>query len=312
MIRPGTCVPELVTLLVNPSAGGGHVLDRWPELPGILARRGDLQVRTSAAAAVLAQQARAAAAEGRTIIVAGGDGTVNCVLNAVNGFRVRLGVVPVGSGNDFARCLGLPRDPPAAARRIASGTVTALDLVEVNGHRFATVGGLGLVADTTALVGRAGRHDSRLRPIIRALGPHAYLLAAAGQIALSLRTTMRVLVEGLGRGGPWRWEGACHAVFVANQPLLGAGLRLPVASSSNDGECEICVVPQDWRVRLALNLVCLRGSRPVPEGALLVFRARSARIECAERVGFAADGEVFESGRSFSVDVRAGALDVLG
>ena len=123
---------------------------------------------------------------------------------------------------------------------------------------------------------------------------------------------MRLFVEGLGRGGPWRWEGACHAVFVANQPLLGAGLRLPVASSSNDGECEICVVPQDWRVRLALNLACLRGTRPVPEGALLVFRARSARIECAGRVGFAADGEVFESGRSFSVDVRAGAVDVLG
>ena len=84
------------------------MLDRWPELPRILARRGELQVRTSAAAGVLAEQARAAAADGRTIIVAGGDGTVNCVLNAVNGFRVCLGVVPVGSGNDFARCLGLP------------------------------------------------------------------------------------------------------------------------------------------------------------------------------------------------------------
>ena len=121
-----------------------------------------------------------------------------------------------------------------------------------------------------------------------------------------------MVVEGRGRGGPWRWEGACHAVFVANQPLLGSGLRLPVASSSNDGECEVCVVPQDWRVRLALNLACLRGSRRVPEGALLVFRARSATIECAETVRFAADGEVFETARRFSVDVHPGAVDVLG
>jgi diacylglycerol kinase (ATP) len=305
-------MPERLTLLVNPSAGGGHMLERWPELPGILARRGELEVRTSATAAALAEHARAAAADRRTIIVAGGDGTVNCVLNAVNGFRVCLGVLPVGSGNDFARCVGLPPDPVAAARRIASGTATPLDLVEVNGHRFATVGGLGLVADTTALVGRTGRHGSVFRPIVRALGSHAYLLAAAAQIVLIPRTTMGVVAEGLGRGGPWRWEGACHAVFVANQPLLGAGLRLPVASSSSDGECEICVVPQDWRVRLALNLACLRGSRPMPEGALLVFRARSAVIECAEDVGFAADGEVFESGRRFSVDVHPGAVDVLG
>jgi diacylglycerol kinase (ATP) len=304
-------VPELVTLLVNPAAGGGHVLDRWPELPGIVARRGELEVRTAATAAILAGQARAAAAAGRTIIVAGGDGTVNCVLNAVNGLRLCLGVLPVGSGNDFARCLGLPPDPAAAARRIAAGTATALDLVEVNGHRFATVGGLGLVADTSALVGRAGRHGSPLRPAVRALGPHAYLLAAAARIAWTPRTTTHVVAEGLGRAGSWRWEGACHAVFVANQPLLGAGLRLPVASSSNDGECEVCVIPEDWRVRLALNLACLRGSRPVPDGALLVFRARKANIACARTVRFAADGEVFETGRRFAIDVRPGAVDVI-
>jgi diacylglycerol kinase family enzyme len=182
----------------------------------------------------------------------------------------------------------------------------------VNGRRFATVGGLGLVADTSAVVARAGRHGSLGRRLVRALGPHAYLLAAAAQIALTPRTTTRVVAEGLGRGGPWRWEGACHAVFVANQPLLGAGLRLPVASSSNDGECEVCLVPQDRRVRLALNLACLRGSRPIPEGALLVFRAHSACIECAETVGFAADGEVFENGRCFAVNVLQGAVDVLG
>jgi diacylglycerol kinase (ATP) len=304
-------VPERVTLLVNASAGRGHVLDRWPDLPVILSRRGDLEVRTPATAAALAEQARAAAGEGRTIVVAGGDGTVNCVLNAVSGFRICLGVLPVGSGNDFARCLGLPPDPIAAARRIASGTATRLDVVEVNGHRFATVGGLGLVAATSALVGQARRRGSVFRPAVRALGPHAYLLAAAAQIALTRRTTTCVVAEGVGHGGSWRWEGECHAVFVANQPLLGAGLRLPVPSSSNDGECEICIVPQDWRVRLALNLACLRGSRPVPEGALLVFRAASATVACADRVGFAADGEVFESGRRFVVDVRPGAVDVL-
>ena len=254
-------MPERVTLLVNPCAGGGRVLDRWPELPRILARRGELQVRTSAAAGVLAEQARAAAADGRTIIVAGGDGTVNCVLNAVNGYRVCLGVVPVGSGNDFARCLGLPPDPLAAARRIASGTATALDLVEVNGHRFATVGGLGLVADTTALIGRARRHGSILRPLVRALGPHAYLLAAARQIALTPRTTTRVVAEGLGRGGPWRWEGACHAVFVANQPLLGAGLRLAVASSSNDGECQHTGHEITTHSCISLLLLRQRGER---------------------------------------------------
>ena len=302
---------ERLTLIVNPSAGGGRILERWPELPAVLARRGELDVVTPPTAEGLAVQARVAAAAGRTLIVAGGDGTINRVINAVNGLHACIGVLPVGSGNDFARCVGLPADPLAAARRIAAGSVTALDVVEVNGHCFATVGGLGLVADTSAAVGRAGRHGSVWRPVVRALGSRAYLLAAAAHIALQRRTTTRIVTEGQGRDGQWRWEGECHAVLVANQPLLGAGLRLPVPSSSTDGECEVCVVPRDWRVRLALNLACLRGSRPVPDGALIVFRARRATIDCAETVGFAADGEVFENGRRFSVDVRPGAIDVL-
>jgi diacylglycerol kinase (ATP) len=304
-------MPERLTLIVNPSAGGGRILERWPELPSLLARRGELDVLMPPTGDLLAVQARAAAAAGRTLIVAGGDGTLNRVINAVNGLHASIGVLPVGTGNDFARCVGLPADPLAAARRIAAGSLTALDLVEVNGRRFATVGGLGLVADTSAAVGRAGRHGSVWRPVVRALGSYAYLLAAAAHIALQRRPTTRIVIEGEGRDGRWRWEGECHAVLVANQPSLGAGLRLPVPSSSTDGECEVCAVPRDWRVRLALNLACLRGSRPVPDGALIVFRASRATIDCAEDVGFAADGEVFESGRRFSVCVRPGAIEVL-
>jgi diacylglycerol kinase (ATP) len=302
---------ERLTLIVNPMAGAGRLLERWPELPSVLSRRGDLEVLTPGSPQELTKQARSAAAGGRTIIVAGGDGTLNRVLNAVNGVRTCLGVLPAGTGNDFARCIGLPPDPMAAARRIAVGTATALDLVEVNGHRFATVGGIGLVAETTALVDWLWRDGPIPRPLVRVLGSQAYLLAAAAQIMLKPLITTRITAEGDGSEGPWRWEGACHATFVANQPLLGGGLRLPVRSSSTDGECEVCIVPQDWRVRLALNLTSLRGGRPVPSGALLVFRARMATIDCREDVGFAADGELFESSRHFAVDVRPAAIDIL-
>src|SRR4051812_22298799 len=201
---------ERLTLIVNPVAGAGRLLERWPELPSVLSQRGDVEVLTPGSPQALTEQARSAAANGRTIIVAGGDGTVNRVLNAVNGVRTCLGVLPVGTGNDFARCIGLPPDPQAAARRIAAGSPTALDLVEVNGHRFATVAGLGLAADTSQLVARLGRDGSTLRPLVRALGPQAYLLAAAAHIVLRPRITARIVAEGHGGDAPWRWEGACH------------------------------------------------------------------------------------------------------
>ena len=148
---------DRITLLVNPTAGRGRVLEQWPQLPALLGARAEVEVIVSEGVEQLAAAARNAAAGGRTIVVAGGDGTVNRVLNAVNGCHTRLGVLPVGSGNDFARALGLPEDPLAAAARIGGGGGTPLDLVGVNGQVFSTVGGIGLVADASALVARLGR-----------------------------------------------------------------------------------------------------------------------------------------------------------
>ena len=302
---------DRITLLVNPTAGRGRVLEHWPRLPAILGARAEVDVIVSRGVEELAAAARAAAARGRTIVVAGGDGTVNRVLNAVNGCHARLGVLPVGSGNDFARALGLPEDPLAAAARIAGGGSTPLDLVCINDHVFSTVGGVGLVADASALVARLGRQRRFGGLVLQGLGRRVYMVAAAAQIALQRRITTRLAVEGSGSEGVWRWAGACHALLVSNLPWLGAGLRLPVESSSADGECEICVVPEDRRVRLVQNLTCLKTRRPVPEGALLVFRASRACIVCEERRGFAADGEVLQNGREFSVQVQANAIEVI-
>lgn len=302
---------DRITLLVNPTAGRGRVLERWPQLPASLGARAEVEVIVSGSVEELATAARNAAARGRTLVVAGGDGTVNRVLNAVHGCRARLGVLPVGSGNDFARALGLPEDPLTAAARIAGGGGTPLDLVGVNGHLFSTVAGVGLIADAIALVARLGRDGRPGRLVLQALGRRVYLAAAAAQIALRRCITTRLTVEGSGNEGAWRWAGACHALLVVNLPWLGAGLRLPVQSSRADGECEICVVPEDRRLRLAQNLTCLKTGRPVSVGALLVFRASRAMIVCEQTVAFAGDGEIFEHGKQFAIEVRPRAVEVI-
>jgi diacylglycerol kinase (ATP) len=302
---------DSVTLLVNPTAGRGRVLERWPQVPATLGARAAVEVFVCGSVEELATAARTAAASGRTIVVAGGDGTVNRVLNAVHGCRVRLGVLPVGSGNDLARALGLPESPLDAAARIAGGDGRPLDLVGVNGHVFSTVGGIGLVADASALVTRLGRDRRAGRRVLQALGRRVYLAAAAAQIALRRCITTRLTVEGSGSEGAWQWAGACHALLVVNLPWLGAGLRLPVQSSRADGECEICVVPEDRRVRLVQNLRCLKTGRPLPDAALLSFRASRASIICEETRAFAADGEVLQSGKEFSVEVQPDAIEVI-
>lgn len=302
---------ERLTLLVNPVAGGGSTLARWPDLPRVLAGRGEVTTVSPADPAAFDRAARAAADAGHTIVIAGGDGTVNRVINALDGVLPPIGIVPVGSGNDFSRCLGLPLDPLVAAARIVSGGIRRVDLVRVNGRRFCTVGGLGLFGDVVDAVSAVGRPGLRTRPIIRALGPHAYLIAATAHVLLKRRTTIAATVEGCGPAGTWRWAGECHALFVANQPVLGAGLRLPVPSSSDDGVCELGIVPRDSRLGLARNLTTLRNGRPVPPEALLVHPTHRATITLAAVAPFAADGDVVARSDRFDVEVSPRFLQVI-
>ena len=106
-----------LAVLVNPSAGKGRTARL---LPGILARldTAGRQVRplTAASAAEADEACRAAVADGAGALVAvGGDGTVHLALQAVAGTGVPFGVVPVGTGNDFATEVGVPTEPSKAA-----------------------------------------------------------------------------------------------------------------------------------------------------------------------------------------------------
>jgi YegS/Rv2252/BmrU family lipid kinase len=299
-----------VVLVVNPVAGRGHPLDRWAAAEAVLAARGEVTRVEAEGEHGMAAAIRAAAADGCTIVVAGGDGTVNRAVNALAGSDAALGILPVGSGNDLARALGIPMDPVAAARRIVEGHAVAMDLVEVNGQRFCTVGGVGLVADVTMGVGRLAVPGRSTRTLVRVLGPQAYLLMAVAHLAAPASPVRAVRVAGDGPDGPWRWDGECHAVFVANHPTLGAGLALPVAALADDGVVEVCIVPRRSRLSLAMKLAVLKTGRPQPEAVLTVRKARALTIEVGTVSAFAADGDVLCMERRFEIAVRPLAIRI--
>src|SRR5688500_2420693 len=116
---------------------------------------------------------------------AGGDGTVRLVASELAGTGVPLGVLPLGTGNDFARANGIPPDVAGALDRIIKRSTRAIDLLEVNGRRFVTAGGIGIGAHSALIV----PWIKALHPVARfaavSLGPGVYRIAA-GAIALFL------------------------------------------------------------------------------------------------------------------------------
>ena len=109
-----------------------------------------------------------AAARDRLLVVAGGDGTVSWVVNALGATPAILGLLPLGTANNLARGLALPHRLADAITRIRSGRRRRCNLLSVNGRRFCTVGGIGLAADSA--LGVQALRDSGNRPLRWALG----------------------------------------------------------------------------------------------------------------------------------------------
>ncbi len=245
------------------------------------------------------------------VAVAGGDGTIHHVVNALGDADVTLVPLPFGSGNDFCRGLGLTADPARVAEVLADGAVRQVDLIEVNGKRICTVAGLGLVADTGVQVARLMAPGSRWRRMACALGQATYLAAAAGRLLAARHLAAPVRIACRTDGPAVETTSRLHGLFLANLPTLGAGLRLPVAASIDDGYFELATLPENSRLRLAASLSRLRSGRPLPDHVLHVTRAVDAEIVWEGGTALLGDGEDMGRADHFHVTLLPAALRVI-
>jgi diacylglycerol kinase (ATP) len=254
--------------------------------------------------------ARAASAEGAVVIAAGGDGTISVVAHGLSDRGGTLGIIPLGTANDLARALRVPRDTRAAARLIQGGTVHRTDLVSVNGRNFITVGGLGLVSRSTIDVARI--KSSWARGVARMAGPAIYKIAAAGTM-LQRRITggVRVTWRDPDSGAEHVRELDVHGMFVTNHNTCGGGLVIPTSARADDGVFELALIPATTRARLLVNLSRLSAGLPLAPGVLSVLRADRALIETEHEDVFVADGDALETGHSFTLEAHRGAVGVL-
>jgi diacylglycerol kinase (ATP) len=245
------------------------------------------------------------------LAVAGGDGTLHRVVNALGDAPVVVAPLPTGSGNDFCRGIGLTTRLVNAVDALVAGKTRRVDLIEVNGVRVCTVAGLGLVSDVGVQAGRWMAPGAPWRPIARALGDLTYLGAATARLFFSRRVAGDAAVfwrDAEGQSHEMRRR--LHGVMLANLPTLGAGLRLPVPGAPDDGVFELVQILEGSRVKLARALSSLRSDRPVPPLTLDVARAVEATIEWQGGSALLADGEDLGVAARFSVRVLPGALTV--
>jgi YegS/Rv2252/BmrU family lipid kinase len=270
-----------VALLANPESGGGGASQA-----GRLLEAHGAEVEIFG----LDDAAAAVGSEPERIVVAGGDGSIGCAAEAAHRVQVPLAVLPVGTANDFARALNLPRDPDKAAALAVEGRKTRrLDLAFADGRPFVNAASAGLSPV-------AARKAHGLK---RALGPLSYGLGAlrAGMRADPVECEVRGDGEDLFTGRAWQ-------VTVALTGAFGGGAE--VAADPRDGRLDIVVIEAGSRARLVVHAYGLRAGRVEAQTGVIAGRATRVEVVTDGETGFNVDGELLDAPRlSFGIVPQA-------
>ncbi|MFS8203707.1 diacylglycerol kinase [Streptomyces sp. CWNU-52B] len=271
-----------IILFVNPTAGRGRGA-RAAQPAASALRAAGFSVRTVLGenAEDALTRARAAVRAGTGALVAvGGDGMANLALQAVAGTRTPLGIVAVGTGNDFARALGLPVHDPAAAGRVVAGALAEdrlrdVDLGRVGGTWFGTVLASGFDS-------RVNDRGNRMR---WPGGRFKYDLAILAELAAFKPFPYRITLD----GGEVR-EVEATLVAVGNGSSYGGGMRICADADLTDGLFDVTVVGACSRTELLRVFPRVYKGTHLSHPMVTVHRA--GKVELAARgISGYADGE---------------------
>ncbi|MBA3447776.1 MAG: diacylglycerol kinase family lipid kinase [Pseudaminobacter sp.] len=273
-----------VGVIMNPVAGGGRQRKAWPQIAAMLAGSfAGYEMRETEEPGDAAALAREFAGEGFDLVIAaGGDGTISEVadgllqIKAEAGTRTALGILPCGTGADFARGLEIPQDAGASVRRIAAGNLRQLDAGRVSFinddgrlmlRHFVNIASLGI----SGAIDRAVNAEKR-RGAISAKG--FFLWRTVIEFLRYRFEDVRIAIDD---GEPF--EARMALVAVANGKFFGGGMMIAPDAEPDDGQFDIVVLRAAGKLGLIRDIRLLYGGRHRDHPAITILRGRKVTVE---------------------------------
>ncbi len=298
----GTAAHARTLVIVNPTSAGGRTGRRWPALRDALHIAGVVHdVHQTTAPHDATAVTRQALVDGyNRVVAAGGDGTLNEVVNGfftpdgapINSDAV-LGLLSSGTGGDFRRTIGLPTDPHQLAtilvanhtRIIDAGRITYDDPATAP-RQFINIADCGVGGEVVARVNRSRNKGSGV------LGTAVFLA-----ISLTALTTFGGRPVRITRDGE-STEIEIQNVVIANGRYFGGGMRIAPSAEIDDGWLDVVVLPALGRLRTLVAVPSVYRGAHIRQPGVLVRRARSVRIEPLDERPLLFDVEGEQIGRA--------------
>ncbi|MDU5106815.1 MULTISPECIES: YegS/Rv2252/BmrU family lipid kinase [unclassified Clostridium] len=231
------------------------------------------------------------------VLIAGGDGTIDNVVNAMTkaGVSVPIGILPVGTANDFGKFLGMPSDITKACRQILSSEVTSVDLGSINDKYFVNVASTGLFTDVSQ------KTDVNLKNTI---GKLAYYLKGLEELPNFRKLEIKI------RSKEMEYEGNMYFMLVFNGQTAG-NFKLATRASATDGLLDVIIFKAIPIIELIPLFVKVLKGEHLDSDNVIYFKTNNIYIESHEDIVTDIDGE---KGPDFPLNIKCikGGLKVLG
>jgi diacylglycerol kinase (ATP) len=266
-------------LIYNPAAGRGRARRHVRDVEELLRARGarvDCEPSTSPDDLVRIAAESSRAGYDR-VVVAGGDGTLNLAVREFDLEKGTLALIPTGSGDDFARVTGVPRDIPGAVENVLTGRVAEYDVAHANGLRYLGVAGLGFDSEVAEY---ANRNAKFLR------GSAVYLYAILRVLPKFTPRSVYIRTDDDGT----RDEEIMFAA-IGNTRQYGGGIRITPDALPDDGLLDLCIVHRTTRTQLLKTLPKAYTGAHVKSPFVETGRGRTFHFESEQAMAVYADGE---------------------
>jgi diacylglycerol kinase (ATP) len=275
------------TVILNPAAGRGQGARCRAQLKTLL--HGTELLVTNAAGDAETLAADCAARGANLIVAAGGDGTLSEVLNGVLQSKKspRLGIIPIGTGNDFSRCLGVPRDINAAVDLLVHGTPRRVDVGQVtfeNGvaRYFLNIAGCGFDSAVAQRV-----NDFRTRRVWRHIrGTPAYLCAVLQELCGLRVAQLKITCD------ETVLETRAVLCAIANATSYGGGMLVAPNAQLDDGQFDLCLIGDAGRWEFLRAFPGVFKGTHVSHPKVTTKRGREIFIESTLPLPVLVDGDI--------------------